>query len=157
VFVTLPALFEAMPGGMFVGIAFFFLLIVAALSSAISLLEVVVAYFVDEKGMSRGRATLGFGFLIWALGVACAFSAGGGVLSFLDDVTTRYTLPIGGLIIAIIAGWLIRPVDREAGFGDMGALGALAANGWLFVIRFLTPVAVLLVILNKMGLVRFGG
>jgi NSS family neurotransmitter:Na+ symporter len=72
VFVTLPDLFATMPGGQAVAIAFFFLLIFAAWSSAISLLEVVVAFAVDEWGMSRPKASLALGALIWLVGIACA-------------------------------------------------------------------------------------
>ncbi len=154
VFVTLPQLFLDIPGGAVFSVAFFFLLLLAALSSAISLLEVVVAFFVDERGMSRGRAALTFGIVIWGLGVACAVWSG--VFSFLDDLTTRYTLPIGGLLIAILAGWLLRPVDREAGFVDLKIAPTLLASAWVFLVRFVTPVAVLLVILNQLGLLRFG-
>ena len=153
VFVTLPDLFVDMTGGVFVGIAFFFLLLFAAWSSAISLLEVVVAYFVDEHGFSRARASWLFGLAIWVLGLGSA--ASGEVLDFFDNLTTRYMLPIGGVLIAIIAGWMMNREDREAGFlGFEG--GAFLARSWTFLIRFVTPVLVLLVILAKMGLLRFG-
>jgi NSS family neurotransmitter:Na+ symporter len=153
VFVTLPDLFARMPGGELFGMAFFFLLIFAAWSSGISLLEVVVSYFVDEHGIPRGRAALVLGGLIWLIGVGSAVY--GPVLDFMDNLTTRYLLPVGGLIIAVVAGWLLRPADREAGFLAAGGGGRTLAAGWLFVIRFVTPVAVALVILAKMGIVTF--
>jgi NSS family neurotransmitter:Na+ symporter len=153
VFVTLPGLFTDMPGGVVVGIAFFFLLLFAAWSSGISLLEVVVAYFVDEHGFSRVRASWLFGGAIWVLGIGSAMS--GGILDFFDNLTTRYMLPLGGLIIAIIAGWLLRRADRDAGFRALPS-GEFLAASWTFLIRFVTPVLVLLVILTKMGVLRFG-
>jgi len=70
VFVTLPDLFTNMPGGALFGVAFFFLLIFAAWSSAISLLEVVVTFFVDERGVARARAAWGLGGAIWVLRLA---------------------------------------------------------------------------------------
>jgi NSS family neurotransmitter:Na+ symporter len=151
--VTLPDLFANMPGGTLFGMAFFFLLIFAAWSSAISLLEVVVTFFVDERGMTRSRAAWGLGAAIWVLGLASA--ASGTVLGFLDDTTTRYLLPIGGLAIAIGAGWLLTREDRDAGFAGI-ANGRVLAAAWTFMIRYVTPIAVLLVILQKMGLLSFG-
>lgn len=151
VFVTLPDLFQSMPGGGFFAVAFFFLLIFAAWSSAISLLEVVVTFFVDEAKMSRTAAAWGLGLVTWGLGMAVAFH--GPLLDFLDNLTTRYLLPGGGLVIALIAGWMLSKQDREAGFAGANVLAA----GWTFIIRFLTPVAVALVLLQKMGLLQLGG
>ena len=65
-------------------------------------------------------------------------------------------LPLGGMIIAITAGWLLRPDDRSAGFEALGSAGPLLAAVWLVVIRFVTPVLVLAVILYKMDVLRFG-
>jgi NSS family neurotransmitter:Na+ symporter len=153
VFVTLPDLFAQMPGGQAVGIGFFLLLIFAAWSSAISLLEVVLAYFVDEHGLSRGRGALLIGGAIWLIGVGSAVWSQ--VFDFLDGLTTNYMLPLGGMIIAIAAGWLIKPEDRVAGFTRTGGAGAFLATAWLVVIRFVTPVLVLAVILYKMEIIRF--
>ncbi|MCA9751890.1 MAG: sodium-dependent transporter [Gemmatimonadetes bacterium] len=155
VFVTLPDLFASMPGGTFVGAAFFFLLIFAAWSSAISLLEVVVTFSIDEFGLTRHKAAWVFGAVIWGLGLASAFR--GSVLDFLDNLTTRYMLPIGGIAIAIAAGWLVKKEDREAGFRDLGASGPLFAAIWTVIIRFVSPVAVGLVVLQKIGVLKFGG
>ncbi len=154
VFVTLPDLFATMPGGQAVGIAFFLLLIFAAWSSAISLLEVVLAYFVDEHGVSRAKGAVLIGGVIWLVGVGSAVWSP--VLDFLDNLTTNYMLPLGGMIIAITAGWLLRPDDRSAGFEALGSAGPLLAAVWLVVIRFVTPVLVLAVILYKMDVLRFG-
>jgi NSS family neurotransmitter:Na+ symporter len=149
VFVTLPDLFALMPGGTIVAIAFFFLVLFAAWSSGISLLEVVVAYFVDEHGLSRKAASWILGGVIWGLGLGSAFS--GEFLDLLDNVTTRYMLPLGGLLLAIMAGWLLTREDREAGFLGLGAPGKRLAAGWTFVIRYVTPVLVLIVLLAKLG------
>jgi len=147
VFMTLPDLFVDMPGGMVVAAAFFLLLVFAAWSSAISLLEVVVAWLVDEHGLARPKATWGVGTLIWLVGLSAA--RWGTVIDFLDNLTTRYMLPIGGLCVAIAAGWLLSRKDREAGFeGHPPWLASL----WTVLIRFVTPTLVLLVIVAKMGL-----
>jgi NSS family neurotransmitter:Na+ symporter len=147
VFVTLPDLFAGMPGGQLFAVAFFFLLIFAAWSSAISLLEVVVAYFIDEHRLSRNRATWLIGGGVWLLGLASA--VWGPVLDFLDDLTTRFMLPVGGVLIAIAAGYLVSRQDREAGFAS-----PLLAAVWTILIRFVTPLLVLAVILSKMGILH---
>jgi len=148
-FVTLPKLFVGMPGGLVVSTAFFLLVVFAAWSSAVSLLEVVVTYFVDEWKFSRVWATWLFGGLVWTLGLASAID--GDVLGFLDDLTTRYMLPLGGLAIAIFAGWVMPTDDRGSGFLPFGRFGKMLEILWLITIRFITPVLILLVILSKTG------
>jgi len=151
VFMTLPDLFVDMPFGMLVAAAFFLLLVFAAWSSAVSLLEVVVAWLVDERGLARSKAAWGAGALIWLVGLSAArWSV---VIDFLDDLTTRYMLPVGGLCVAIAAGWLLSREDREAGFKGLRAEAWLAPL-WTGLIRFVTPALVLFVIVAKMGLLE---
>lgn len=153
VFVSLPALFADMPGGQLFGLAFFALLVFAAWSSAISLLEVVVAFLVDKLGLPRKGAAVGAGVAIWGLGLLSARDIAW--LDKFDQLTTNYMLPLGGLGIALAAGWLVTKADREAGFLAFGELGRKLAVGWTFVIRFVTPVLVALVILGKIGVISF--
>ncbi|MCK4579210.1 MAG: sodium-dependent transporter [Candidatus Marinimicrobia bacterium] len=111
IFVVLPSLFPHMPGGQFFAALFFFLLFVAALTSAISILEVVTAYFIDEKGWSRTRATNTFGAIIAFIGVLASLSNGNyNVLSpvtdltfmdLLDKASSKYMLPLGGMLTAV--------------------------------------------------------
>ncbi len=154
VFMTLPDLFVTMPGGKLVSASFFLLLIFAAWSSAISLLEVVVAWLVDEHGFGRRKASWVVGALIWGLGIVCLRTPA--VFDFLDNLTTKFMLPIGGLLIAIAAGWLVMKKDREAGFTALGEQGKTIAVGWTWTIRIVTPVLVLLVILNGMDMLPWG-
>jgi len=154
VFVTLPDLFTKMPLGTPVAIAFFVLLIFAAWSSAISLLEVVVAFSVDSLGLTRARASLLLGGAIWLLGIGCASKAS--LFDDLDNLTTRYLLPLGGLLIAITAGWILKRDDRFAGFDAIGERAATLARGWLVVIRFVTPVLLAIVFLWKLGVIKLG-
>lgn len=149
VFITLPDLFAQIPGGGIVSLAFFLLLVVAAWSSGISLLEVVVALGIDRFGWSRRSAAIGIGILVWALGLPSAFS--GTFLDFMDNLTTRYMLPTGGFLIALSAGWLLTEEDREAGFAALPGGGQTLAAAWTFTIRYVTPILVLLVILNGLG------
>jgi NSS family neurotransmitter:Na+ symporter len=175
VFKTLPDLFAAMPGGAIMASAFFVLLIFAALSSAISLLEVVVAYVVDQHGVARKLAAPVIGAGIWALGLLTANggftvplpdahlldgllgSGDTGMLDLLDNLTTRFMLPAGGLLIAIAAGWLLTKEDREAGFSALeGDAGKTLAAVWTFLIRFVAPALVAIVLLVKLEILKLG-
>ncbi len=150
VFVTLPDLFATIPGGTAVAIAFFFMLVFAAWSSAISILEVVVSFIVDEFSLPRPAVTALAGASIWLAGVACAVFPS--VLDFGDQITTNYMLPGGGLLVAIVAGWMVPEADRRAGFAPFGAAGAILEPLWTWVTRIVTPVLVAVVIVWKVGL-----
>ena len=161
VFQVLPLAFSQMPGGRFIGTAFFLLLSFAALTSAISLLEVVVAHFIDDRKWARRTATVIMGTVIWGLGLFSAFSYNllenvtlledkeGGAMPILDSVdliATNYMLPIGGFFIALFAGWFIKREVRERQLLDEKSSRAFY-KAWLLVTRYLTPVAVALLIL----------
>jgi NSS family neurotransmitter:Na+ symporter len=161
VFQVLPLAFSKMPAGRFIGTAFFLLLAFAALTSAISLLEVVVAHFIDDRKWARRAATVIMGTVIWGLGLFSAFSynllshvtlledkegKAMPILDSIDLIATNYMLPIGGFFIALFAGWFIKREDRERQLlGDRGS--AAFYRAWLFVVRYLTPVLVGLLIL----------
>ena len=161
VFKTLPIIFAQMPGGFVISILFFLLLVFAALTSAISLLEVVVAYYCDEKEWDRRKATLIMGLLIFLLGVPSALSNNllkdyhfiGG-LNFLDSfdlIATNYLLPLGGLFIALFTGWVLTPRLARAEV-ERGAVRFHLYGVWHFLIKYVTPLLVALVFLNKIGL-----
>ena len=111
IFVVLPSVFPQLDAGTLWGTLFFFLLFMAALTSAISILEVVTAYFIDQKGWTRKKATIRFGIVITIVGVFCSISLGGGInitaflgmpfFDFMDDLSSKYMLPIGGMLTAI--------------------------------------------------------
>ena len=111
IFTVLPTVFNQLIGGQLWSTLFFLLLFMAALTSAISLLEVVTAYFVDEKKWSRPSATITFGFIIILIGVFCSFSLGGGInispfenktfFDLMDELSSKYMLPIGGLLVSL--------------------------------------------------------
>lgn len=123
VFVTLPVAFAAMPFGLLVAIAFFVLLFVAALASAISLLELVVAWLTRKSGWTRPGSALAAASACYVLGLGSAFSFNVwadwrplGTFGFyetatffdiLDDLTSNVMLPLGGLAIAVFVGWVI--------------------------------------------------
>lgn len=161
VFKTLPILFSQMPGGTFVAILFFLLLVFAALTSSISLLEVVVAYYCDEKKWQRRSATLGMGFLIFLLGVPSALSnhlladvhfiGGRNFLDSIDLVATNYILPLGALFIAIFTGWVM--TTRVArGEIEKGTVNFHFYPLWHFLIKYVSPIMVAILFLSKIGL-----
>ena len=160
VFKTLPIVFSQMPGGTLVAILFFVLLVFAALTSSISLLEVVVAYYCDEKKWSRKKATLVMGGIIFLLGVPSALSNHLladfhiiGDRNFLDSVdllATNYLLPIGGLLIALFTGWVLTTSLARAEI-ERGEVRFRLYPLWFFLIRYVSPVLVAIVLLNKIG------
>jgi len=125
IFFILPSVFPQLAYGSIWGFLFFGLLFMAALTSAISILEVVTAYFIDQKGWSRKKATIQFGLVITLVGVFCSLSLGGGInitsslgpgfakifgstfFDFLDNLSSKYMLPIGGMFTAlfILSKW----------------------------------------------------
>lgn len=130
IFHVLPVVFPQIPGGSIFGVLFFGLLLIAALTSGISLLEVVIAYFVDEKGWSRKRATLTFGGIIFILGVPSALSTGPlaevkvffGMTFFdmMDYMSFKYMLPLGGFLMTIFVAynWGARQFIQELKTGS---------------------------------------
>lgn len=161
VFKTLPIIFSQMPGGTLIAVLFFLLLVFAALTSSISLLEVVVAYYCDEKKWQRKTATLVMGFLIFLLGIPSALSNNLladvyfiGERNFLDSVdflATNYILPLGGLFIAIFTGWIMttRLARREI---EKGAVRFHYYPVWHFLIKYVCPILVAIVFLSRSGL-----
>ena len=161
-FVTLPAVFMSMPGGIFFGTLFFLLLTIAALTSSISLLEPLVAFF-SSKGYTRTQITITSGFLSFLLGIPCSLAMGiwgdftifgKNFFDLMDFLTSNLILPIGGFLIAIFVGWVITPRALKEVCGD-NAPGFLA-NVWIFILRFIAPVAILLILLSGLGLLNFG-
>ena len=156
-FITLPQIFLAMPGGGFVGAVFFALLVAAALTSMVSLLEVPVASLVQRTRASRRTAVLLTGAATFVLGIPSALSFGvlghitlGGASIFdtVDTAVSNYLLPVGGILVCLYAGWHLGGVEarRAAGF-DRNILGLV----WLWLIRVVAPATVVLVFLDVTG------
>ena len=149
IFQTLPIAFSQLPAGHLVSIIFFLLITFAALTSAISLLEVVVAYFVDEKGWGRARASWIVGGIIFFCGIPSAIW--GRVFDSMDQLATNYLLPLGAFLIAIFTGWTLSHKERHTEFHG-GEITTFAYIGWSFLIRFVSPVAVALIFLHQLGM-----
>jgi NSS family neurotransmitter:Na+ symporter len=148
VFVTLPNIFNQMPGGYIFGLMFFVLLTIAALTSSISLLEVVVAYFTEELGFKRGKGTWIIVSIMSVLAIMCALNDA--IFNGFDYTSSNILLPLGGLLIVIFVGWFMGVnVPRE----EIEADGKKARyyKGFIFVIKFVAPIAIALVFFNGLG------
>lgn len=153
VFVVLPTIFDKLPAGTFFATAFYLLLAIAALTSTISLLEVVVAYFVGERGWNREKTVWTMTAGVFLLAIPSALSQGasaalseGGIFDkpFLDlqsIVFGNYTLTLGALLIALFVGYRWGADDAIREMGELPAAGL-----WRFCIRVVCPLAILVVL-----------
>lgn len=164
IFHTLPIVFTKMPGGYFVGIIFFILLTIAALTSAISLLEVVTAYFVDEKNWSRHKAVLVFGSLAFLVGIPSVLSFniienykifGMNFFDVANYLSSNIMLPLGGFLIAIFVGnvWGIDKVLQELkqGSDKLFTNYNWIVSLWVVLIKYVSPILILFVLLQSIG------
>ena len=155
-FKVLPTVFAAMPAGNLFGIGFFFLLILAALTSSVSLLEPAVSFLVDEHGMKRAHATLigGGGCLALAVPVSLSFGIwhhvqlfGLTIFGLMDYLTSNLALPIGSLLTALCVGWVVgRPTVGE--LTNHGRIAADWAPVWLFFIRYIAPIGIVWILIQ---------
>ncbi len=160
-FVTLPEVFARMPAGRVVGLLFFVLVAFAAITSAISLLEVVVSYFIDELGWSRKRADYTMGGVIFVIGIPSALSFnvwsgfkiyGKVIFDQLDMLASNVMLPVGGLLIAIFAGWILTHGEKEAEIKRVENAFHFY-DIWHVLVKYVTPVALLIVLLYTLGII----
>ncbi len=145
-FVALPKAFASMGAvGRVVGGAFFVALVVGALTSAISLLEVIVSAAIDAFGWSRRRATLIGGAAVTACGVFSAYDIA--VLDLADTVATNLFLVGGGLAIALFVGWFMEDPIGEA---SAGGRATVIHRIWRGLLRFVVPIALVFVLANSL-------
>jgi NSS family neurotransmitter:Na+ symporter len=175
VFKILPVIFQNMHGGYFISILFFICLSVAALTSSISLLEVVVTTFVEELKLSRKKASIIAASSISVLGAICALSwytfrdlginaldgSTGQTVHFnffmiLDYISLKFLLPIGGLFIVVYLGWFHGKRNILSELSNQGVLKVAYYHLFMFLVRFVAPVAIAIVFLNETGLLKFG-
>ena len=151
-FVVLPEVFAQMRGGTWIGTAFFALLSIAALTSAVSLLEVTVAFVIRRRGWSRVRASLTLGSVIFALGIPASLGfgfwselrdpAGRSILDAMDYLAANVLLPLNGVLIAVFLGWVWQRNDAMRACDlDQSRLGRL----WYASLRYLVPILVAVV------------
>lgn len=173
VFDVLPKVFDAMPGGNIIGGLFFILLMVAALTSTISMLEVPVSYLIDDQKWGRKRATWTVGISAMALSVPSALSQipgtffanlhinffGNRLESFfgiMDFVFGTFAVIVICLMLALYTGWASKISDYadELASGAPGFKGPFRA-GWMFFIKYVCPIVIILLILNMLGVMGF--
>lgn len=151
IFTVLPALFDTMGGtGIFVSFAFFVLMSIAALTSSISMLEVPVAYFVEDRGAGRKHATIAIGIAITLFSTIIILNFGA-LFGMVISITTQYSQPILGLLLCVFAGWVWQ---RNSVLSELQKGFAGAEQGWFWKIwptyvRYVCPAAILAVFLQK--------
>ena len=157
VFNTLPLAFGQMQGGAFLSTIFFLLLSFAAWTSAIGLMEPAVAWIVERFHKTRAQATVGVGLLIWLVGFGSVLSfnelsgftfLAGTIFDNVDYLTSNIMLPLGGLLIAFFAGWVM---CRNSTADELGGKGT-SYKLWRVTARFVAPVGILFVLLKAIGL-----
>ncbi len=158
IFVTLPAIFNTIPGSMVWSALFFLMLTFAALTSAVSLLEVGVAYFMDARKWSRRAATVLLGSLIFLIGVPSNLSQGiwSNVLIFgrdfldlMDFTASSILLPLGGFFTVIFLAW-IWGTENALKELNKGASTFMWGSGWAFLVKYIIPVAILYIFVSGM-------
>ncbi|MBP5589781.1 MAG: sodium-dependent transporter, partial [Bacteroidales bacterium] len=160
VFIVLPGVFEKMTLGIVFAALFFLLLSIAALTSTISIMEVVVAYLVEELGMTRTKSTILAMTSATVIGLLSVLSFGPlsditvgeqNIFGMLDYATSNIMLPIGGLFIVIFVGWILKPSVRIRELTNNGSLKSKFYPLYIYLIRFVAPVAIALVFLYSLG------
>ena len=166
IFRTLPLAFGQMPGGIFFGTLFFILLTFAAWTSSISLIEPAVAWLVENRGMSRGGASVLAGIACWLFGLLTVFSFNvwaevyplhmfevfreKTLFDLLDYLTANIMLPLGGLLIALFSAWIM---SCEATRDELDMGEGPAYMSWRILVRYITPLAVGIVFLRAIEII----
>jgi NSS family neurotransmitter:Na+ symporter len=158
VFQTLPIAFGQMSLGVVVGTLFFILLTLAAWTSSISMIEPAVAHLVEKRGWTRVKAGIWLGLGVWLVGIASVLSFnywnefklfGKTFFELLDFTTSNIMLPLGGLLMAVFATWIMR---REASAEEL-ELSPPHYALWRFLTRYVAPLGILVIFLYGLGII----
>ena len=162
VFVTLPNVFQQAFGSSIVAyifsLCFYLLLVMAALTSSISMLEMIVAYFYQERHISRPVASIGATVICLILGTFCSLSFGiwndvtlfgMGFFDLFDFIVAKLIMPIGGMLICVFLGWIVDEEVLRAEITNMGTLRAPYYPIFRFIIRYLAPICILLIFISQ--------
>lgn len=164
VFQTLPVLFAKLPGALVLSTLFFILLVFTALTSSVSLLEVSVANFMDLLGWSRKKCVIVISIACFIFGLPSALSGskilfpnwelmyGKSFFATIVDLVAQWILPLVGLFVSIFAGWVLKKVNCKEEFKQGTVLSKLFTI-WFFFTRYLAPAAILLIILQRSGVI----
>ena len=160
VFITLPGVFASMPGGSIIAVLFFLSLLLAAVTSAISMLEVIVRYFIEEWKQSRNRAVISSMILIIALGCICSLSQGAlsgisilgnNIFDFFDVISSDVLITVGSLIMVLFAGWR---VERADFMDELTSHNKSTTPPWIFrfvyfMVRWVAPIIIIVIMLSN--------
>lgn len=160
IFITMPVAFGQMPAGTLFGTLFFVLLCFAAITTGIGMLEPAVSWLEEHRGMKRSHMAIFTGVLCWALGLSSVLSfniwsdvhplsfipafAEKTIFDSLDFILANILIPVGGLLIAVFAGWAM---SRTSTVDELGLGDSYLYRLWRFLIRYLAPLALLMVFL----------
>jgi NSS family neurotransmitter:Na+ symporter len=144
IFAVLPSLFDSMGTvGVYVAFVFFALMIIAALTSSISMLEVPVAYVVESHGIKRKSAVWMLTLVVFTVSTTLALNMGS-LFGFVIDITTKYSQPLLGLVLCIYAGWVWKrnEILAELKQGNEGIEQGLFWKIWPWYVRYVCPVVI---------------
>nr|WP_298964370.1 sodium-dependent transporter [uncultured Halomonas sp.] len=157
IFMSLPLAFQAMPLGTLFGILFFLMLSMAALTSAISMVEATVSWLCDNKGLSRPAAAWGTGIVLWLISTLAMLSFNLGAewtladktfFDWLDYLTSRWMMPLGGLGMVVLAGFVL----QSDTFREELGLSPLPYALWLAMVRYVSPLGIVVIFVDALGI-----
>ena len=166
-FMTIPMVFAKLPFGSILLVFFFILTAIAATTAMMSLVEVPVAYFTEEKGMKRSKAVIFTVSIMFLIGLLATFSAspkgllgnirilGYSFFDLFDKLSSNILLPLGGILIAIFAGYFTKKDQLKKELSNDGTLNnSLSFNIFYFIVRFITPILLIIVFLSSLGIIK---
>ncbi|MBZ9636311.1 sodium-dependent transporter [Clostridium sp. FP1] len=167
-FKTIPLVFSKIPFGSVLLVAFFFLTAIAATTAMISMVEVPVAYFTEEKGIGRKNSVLLTTSIMMVVGILATLSAHPtsvlgnihilgqrGFFDSFDFISSNILLPIGGLLIAIYVGYFAKKEDFKLELSNQGTLNNdLVLNIIYIFIKFISPCLLIIVFFNSIGIIK---
>ena len=166
VFITLPNVFQQVFGGIpwlayVFSLIFYLLLVLAALTSSISMLEMSVAYFHKNLHLSRPVAAVIVSLVCLALGIFCSLSFGDwselkmfglNFFDFFDFLVAKFIMPVGGMVMCIFLGWVVDERVLRAELTNNGTLRSPLYSTYRFIIRYIAPLCILLIFAHELGL-----
>ncbi len=164
-FITLPSVFDSMPFGQFFGILFFILILFAALTSAISLLEVVVAFVIDTFKIERKKATIIISTILFFIGIPCSLANGPvmkdvlifgyNFFDFMSFLAENLLMPLGGLLMCIFIGyvWGVDNISDEISCN--GKYRFRSKQFFVIMIKYIAPVLIFIIWLNAIGVLPY--
>lgn len=164
IFVTLPAVFKAMPFGAFFETLFFLLIGIAALTSTISLMEVVVAFVTEQFNMERKKATILIALALFALSIPSTLSfgpwaevkiLGKNFFDLFDFFTANISLPLGGVLVCVFGGWIWGTKNTVKEIESDGLYPFAWASIYSFAVKFLAPIAIMVIFIHSTGLIEY--